>query len=73
MTARPTDGCRIAAQTNPALAEELYLSILTRKPTDAEVADVRDFLAKWPKEKKAQGVSELAWALLASAEFRFNH
>lgn len=42
--------------------EELYLRILSRRPTDAERA-------------AAKGVapSSLAWALLASAEFRLNH
>ncbi|NDE99816.1 MAG: hypothetical protein EB034_16315, partial [Verrucomicrobia bacterium] len=55
-----------------ALAEELYLSTLTRLPTEAEVAAVQKQLASRDKEKPA-GVQELAWGLLTSAEFRFKH
>ncbi len=55
-----------------ALAEELYLSTLTRLPTDAEVAAVGKQLAAREKEMPAV-VQELAWGLLTSAEFRFKH
>jgi hypothetical protein len=57
-----------------AVAEELYLSILSRRPVAEERAEVAAYLAdrKDPKERPA-AVRELAWSLLASAEFRFNH
>jgi hypothetical protein len=55
-----------------ALAEELYLSILTRAPSDAEVAAVQKQLAAREKDKPAV-VQDLAWGLLTSAEFRFKH
>lgn len=55
-----------------ALAEEVYLGILTRRPTDAEAADVQKYLAARPTEKPAV-VQELLWALVTSTEFRFNH
>lgn len=55
-----------------ALAEELYLSVLTRLPTEAEAAAVQKQLAAREKEKPAV-VQELAWGLLTSAEFRFKH
>ena len=55
-----------------ALAEELYLSVLTRLPTEAEVAVVGKQLASREKEKPAV-VQDLAWGLLTSAEFRFKH
>jgi hypothetical protein len=54
------------------LAEELYLSVLTRKPTDSEVADVETYLAARPSDRAA-AIQELAWSLMTSAEFRFNH
>jgi hypothetical protein len=54
------------------LAEELYLSVLTRKPTDAEVSDVETYLAARPNDRAA-AIQELAWSLMTSAEFRFNH
>ncbi len=55
-----------------ALAEELYLSVLTRRPTAEESAEVRAYLEKHA-QRRSQAIGELAWALLASAEFRLNH
>lgn len=55
-----------------AAAEELYLAVLTRRPSEAEAAEVQRRLAARPTEKAAVA-QELVWALLASAEFRFNH
>jgi hypothetical protein len=55
-----------------ALGEELYLSVVNRRPTEQEVADVTEYLASRPKEKPAV-VQEIVWALLTSAEFRFDH
>lgn len=53
------------------LAEELYLSVLTRMPDESERQWVAQTLAGHP-DKKAQVVQELAWALITSAEFRFS-
>jgi hypothetical protein len=61
----------LKAATPEALCEELYLSVFTRPPTAEERKDVADFLAK-AKDRPA-AVREMVWALLASAEFRFNH
>jgi len=55
------------------LAEELYLSVLTRRPTDEEVADVSAYLKERTQKNRAAAIQELAWSLLTSAEFRFNH
>ncbi len=55
-----------------ALADDLYLSILTRFPTAAETADVAKYLSS-PERQKPEAVQEMAWALLTSAEFRFQH
>lgn len=55
-----------------AIAEELYLSILTRRPTQTEIKDVADYLKTRDKDRPA-ALQELAWGLLTSAEFRFNH
>ncbi len=54
------------------LAEELYLSILTRFPTAQETADVAEYLSL-PEVNKPKAVQDMAWALLTSAEFRFQH
>jgi hypothetical protein len=58
--------------TGDAVAEELYLSILTRSPDAEERKEVREFLAGKPADRSG-ALRDLAWALLASAEFRFNH
>lgn len=58
--------------TPEAAAEELYLSVLTRRPDGKERAGVAAYLAK-NGERRAAALGELAWALLASAEFRLNH
>jgi hypothetical protein len=64
---------RLIKLTDPrALAEELYLSVLTRRPTAAEVAETTDYLARRASERPA-AVQELTWSLITSAEFRFNH
>ena len=53
-------------------AQDLYLSVLGRLPTDQEIADVTGFLAGRDKDKPV-AAQELVWALVTSAEFRFNH
>jgi len=65
---------RVLKMDDPAAgAEELYLAILTRRPTEQETNEIRDYLAGFEKEQKSAAVQEIAWALLTSAEFRFQH
>ncbi|MGF1579829.1 MAG: DUF1549 domain-containing protein [Gemmataceae bacterium] len=59
-------------KNHDAIAEELFLSILTRRPTAAEKQYVTVFLKRNPSNR-SQAFQEMAWALIASAEFRFNH
>ncbi|MBA3315331.1 MAG: DUF1549 domain-containing protein [Planctomycetaceae bacterium] len=64
---------RMNAQADPKLiAEDLYVTTLARRPSDTELAETAAYLAARPEEKLAC-VQELIWALLTSAEFRFNH
>ncbi len=63
---------RLAAlPSSDAVAEELYLSVLTRLPEADERREVGAFLAA--RKDRTAALQDLAWALLASAEFRFNH
>ena len=55
-----------------ALASELYLSVLSREPSPAEVEEVKKYLEQRGAERQP-ALQELVWALLTSAEFRFNH
>lgn len=59
---------RLAKLSGDAVADELYLSIFSRLPDADERKEVAVFLKKQPGAS-----SNLAWALLASTEFRFNH
>ncbi|WP_417849800.1 DUF1549 domain-containing protein [Thalassoglobus sp.] len=55
-----------------SLAQELYLSVFCRPPTELEIKDVTDYLNARTDAKPA-AVQELAWALITSAEFRFQY
>jgi hypothetical protein len=83
---KPTSGWlvgRCAALTDPsAVAEELYLSVFSRRPTVDERAEVAEYLTKRTTnlaktqnlaQERLAALRELAWGLLASTEFRFNH
>lgn len=63
---------RLAKLTDAnAVTDELFLSILSRPATAEEQQDMAEAL-KGPGDKEALH-RELAWALIASGEFRFNH
>lgn len=53
-------------------ADDLYLTILSRTPSESELTDVVKRLGV-KAEEKAAVVQELVWGLVTSAEFRFNH
>jgi hypothetical protein len=63
---------RAAKLDDAGAADELYLAILARKPSESERTAVAKVLAKH-KEKRAEAVGRVAWALLASMEFGVNH
>ena len=54
-----------------AAADELFLSVLTRYPTGDERQDVAEAIR--PGTNRPAVLAEVVWAMLASAEFRFNH
>jgi hypothetical protein len=54
-----------------AVADELFISVLTRQPTPDERKDVVEALKAVPDQRAA--LAEIVWALIASSEFRFNH
>ena len=61
-----------AMMDTSSIAEELYLSLYSRRPADDERAEVVRYLTLRGKER-VPALQELAWALLASTEFRLNH
>jgi len=56
------------AKGTDVLADELYLSMLCRFPDSQEKADIASALKSG---EKASVISDMIWALLTSAEFRF--
>lgn len=58
----------------PTLAEELYLSVLSRRPDADETAEVDRLLATnhSPDERRVT-LTGLIWGLMLSSEFRLNH
>lgn len=56
-----------------ALAEELYLRVLSRRPDPSEVEPIAAQLADLEEAERHLLIGDLCWALLTSMEFRFNH
>ncbi len=54
------------------IADELYLSVLSRMPDEAERTLVKEHLEAG-KADRPKAVAAVVWSLLASAEFRLNH
>ncbi len=64
---------RLAKLEDPnATAEELYLTVFTRRPTPDEAKAVADYWQASGAERAA-AARDLVWSLVASSEFRFNH
>jgi len=61
----------LKAEDPQQATEELYLGILTRMPTETEVAEVAEILKS--ADDKSSACQAIAWGLMNSAEFRFNH
>lgn len=55
-----------------AVADELYLSVLTRHPTVDENAEVENYLQRHATDREV-ALGHLAWGLVASTEFFVNH
>jgi len=64
---------RLAKLEDPnAVADELYLSVFTRRPTADETKAVTDYWQASGTERSA-AVRDMVWSLVTSSEFRFNH
>ncbi len=55
-----------------AVADAMFLSILSRLPSESEKVDVEKSLSV-PEVDKVQVIRQWLWALVTSSEFRFNH
>jgi hypothetical protein len=57
--------------SNEQAIEELYLAALCRLPTERERSDLDALIRKQPTRREA--LESLAWALISSREFAYNH
>ena len=65
---------RLLARSDPgAIADELYLSALSRFPVDEEREIVTETLKGVGESDRESALAVMIWSLLASAEFRLNH
>jgi hypothetical protein len=60
------------AKDGAAAADELYVAVLSRRPTDDEKKEVAELWTKYA-DRRAEVLGELAWALASSTEFCLNH
>lgn len=58
-------------ESGDEIIDEIYLSLLSRKPTDDERKLTVDYLSG--SEKKREAVEDVVWSLINSVEFVFNH
>src|SRR5262249_34849525 len=70
-TAAGVTQIRKTADSPVKVIEGLYLTVLSRLPTQAEVQKMKEYAAKESNSSKAY--SDMMWALMNSAEFVFNH
>ncbi|MEZ6097362.1 MAG: DUF1549 domain-containing protein [Pirellulaceae bacterium] len=61
-----------ATQPNPARAESLFQTVLSRSPTAEEVAAIDSYLSE-RSDRIDDALRQCVWAVLNSAEFQFNH
>jgi hypothetical protein len=62
-----------ASKNRPRVAvENLYLAILSRYPTDEELAAVGEYVRP-ARSNPRDGMMDVAWALVNSAEFLYRH
>ena len=63
----------VALAESEPVANELYLTVLSRRPTKDEVNVVKEELDSIKPEQRRAKMATLVWSLIASAEFRLNH
>ncbi len=63
---------RLASEEDASKAvDEIYLSLLSRSPSDKELKLSTDYLVA--VEKRREGIEDLVWSLINTPEFVFNH
>ena len=55
------------------IVEDVYLSALSRQPTDREREQLASLIEAAPEQEKRTAIEDLFWAVLTSKEFLFSH
>lgn len=63
---------RLMSLSDNAIADELFLSVFSRMPDDAERKAINDHISENSNEREA-AIRRLIWAMLTSIEFAINH
>ena len=61
-----------ANRSDKDMVDEIYLATLSRFPSESERKQANDYLAG-KKSTRPVGVQDIAWAVVNSKEFVFNH
>jgi hypothetical protein len=61
------------AENAKVAIEDLYLSVLSRRPTEAELKTASDHVSQGAAAERASRLGDVLWALLNLPEFRWNH
>jgi hypothetical protein len=67
------DKLLVANASDLLIIEQLYLSALARKPTDAERIKLMLVLGETPQNERRKAFEDIYWAVLSGKEFLFNH
>ena len=59
-------------ESNQVAIDQLFVRLLTRKPTDEEAKQLSAYLEK-NKNRRSEALANIAWAMLTSTEFVVNH
>jgi hypothetical protein len=71
-TSNPAIVDRLAkGQSRRQAIEQLFLTVLSRRPTEQEIARFTEYVAQ--QDSPRTGYSDVLWALLNSSEFALNH
>ncbi|MCU0715699.1 MAG: DUF1549 and DUF1553 domain-containing protein [Pirellula sp.] len=60
------------SMSDESLLREVFLRALGREPDHEEVARLQSFLVE-RRDRRTRAILDLVWAVVTSAEFRFNH
>ena len=61
-----------AGEDDATIVQTLFLAALSRQPTDAELKNLLAVLSEYGDDRTT-GLQDIAWSVLTSTEFTFNH